>query len=72
MENSKDKTGLPKPKPKERLTLYKEYRLIERNETEISGSWKGILTFFLNIGHILFICINLYLNFCRLCCVYMP
>lgn len=36
-----DKTASPKQKIKERITLHKEYRLIERNEAEISGSWKG-------------------------------
>ncbi|XP_026315141.1 uncharacterized protein LOC113226638 [Hyposmocoma kahamanoa] len=49
MRDGRDKAGSPKPKPKDRLTLYKEYRLIERKETEISGSWKGthLLFFFL-------------------------
>lgn len=51
MRDGRDKAGSPKPKPKDRLTLYKEYRLIERKEGEISGSWKG--TF--QISHICFL-----------------
>lgn len=43
LKNKDMEDNTPKPKPKDRLTLYKEYRLIERNEAEISGSWKGIL-----------------------------